>query len=352
MATIRDVAEKAGVSVATVSRVLNNSGYADPSTAQRVLRAVEELDYRRNVHWSRLASKSARTVMFLLANRESLNSMQMELLVSCERTLHKADYDLAFSRHIYEPHTRPPDLTLPRLMQQQGALDGVILAGVHTENFLRRLDAMKLPYVILGSNFSGNEKLLSQNSIQYDDESGVFEATTYLLRLGHRRIGFLGDTGKAWFARRYRGYERAMNAAGAEKHAITAPWSVTNVDYGMMGAAEFLRTRNGPTAIVAANDEIAAGAWKELVRKRVSIPDEMSLVGFGDRAEFSILEPALTTVTVFAGQLGERLAAMLLERLSNGAKPVPSQLLPVKLVERHSCGPYREALALTRPARR
>lgn len=351
MATIRDVAAKAGVSVATVSRVLNASGYADAATAQRVNEAVEALGYKRNVHWSRLASQSSRTVLFLLGNRETMNSMQMRLLVSCEKVLHREGYDCLFTRHSYAADLKANELELPRLLRQDGAVDGVILAGIHSENLLKRLDHMKVPYVLLGSNFLGPDKALSKNCVLYDDETGMYEATGHLLRLGHRRIAFIGDRTKAWFERRYLGYERAMQESGNTPIAVSSPWSVSNVDYGMMGAAELLRGAPEPTAILAGNDEIAAGVWKELMRRQVSIPAQISLIGFGDRAEFTILEPALTSVTVFEEQLGERLATMLLERLANGAKPLASEMFPAKLVERHSCGVMREAIPLRRPAR-
>lgn len=351
MATIKDVAAKAGVSVATVSRVLNGSGYADAATAQRVHEAVEALGYKRNVHWSRLASQSSRTVLFLLGNRETMNSMQMRLLVSCERVLHREGFDCLFTRHSYPADAKANDLELPRLLAQDGAVDGVILAGIHSENLLKRLDHMKLPYVLLGSNFLGPDKALSRNCVLYDDRTGMYEATGHLLRFGHRRIAFIGDRSKAWFERRYLGYEQAMQEARLDSIAVTAPWSVSYVDYGLMGVAELLRGNAAPSAILAANDEIAAGVWKELMRRQIAIPSQISLIGFGDRAEFSILEPALTSVTVFEEQLGERLATMLLERLHNGSKALASEIFPAKLVERHSCGVFREALPLRRPAR-
>jgi LacI family transcriptional regulator len=280
-----------------------------------------------------------------------MNSMQMRLLVSCERTLHREGYDCLFTRHSYGAETKAAELELPRLLEQKGALDGTILAGVHSENLLKRLEQMKMPYVLLGSNFVGSEKALSKNCVLYDDETGMYEATGHLLRLGHRRIGFVGDRSRAWFARRYRGFERAMREAGLKAAAVSPAWAVSNVDYGMMGAAELLRGDPAPTAILAGNDEVAAGVWKELMRRRLALPGDISLIGFGDRAEFSILEPALTSVTVFEEQLGERLATMLLERLANGAKPLASETFPAKLVERHSCGPSRQPLELRRSAR-
>ena len=341
MVTIRDVAKAAGVSVATVSRVLNESGYSDKDTKARVSAVAERLGYQRNVNWSRLASQRSQTVLFLLGNRDALNSMQMRLLVGAERALQQEGYDLVFSRHVYQAGERPDVLKLPRMAAQSGAVDGIILAGLHHPNLLQALSKRKLPSVLLGNNYSGREQ--KQNAVYYDDENGLLEAATYLVRLGHQRIAFVGNGSKPWFARRRAGYRKAMELARREPIEVVDDWQVSTSDYGQLAVAELLRSEAPPSAIIAGNDEIAAGAWKELARRRIALPTEMSLVGFGDRAEFSILEPALTTVSVFEDQLGERLAQMLLARLRSNNKPVTSEHHPCKLIERHSCAPWKHS---------
>lgn len=343
MTTIRDVAKKADVSVATVSRVLNDSGYADAETRTRVLRAAEELNYRRNVHWSRLKKQSSQTVLFLLGNRLTLNSMQMRLLVSCERALKQRGFDLLFNRFEYSSRSRPNELILPRLLETNGALDGVILAGIHHENILACLKKRQIPYSLLGNNFEGEAKA---NSICYDDRAAVYEATQYLLRLGHRRIAFVGNISLPWFKRRYQGYLAALEEDRLDAIAITENWQISNVDYGQLSVEHLLRGSTVPTAIVAGNDEIAAGVWKELVKRKMSPPKGMSLIGLGDRSEFSILEPGLTSISVFEEQLGERLTAMLLRQIEEGKKNLPPENYPCKLIERASCAPLAEVKTL------
>jgi DNA-binding LacI/PurR family transcriptional regulator len=171
-ATIKDVAKKAGVSTATVSRVLNNAGYFDPDTARRVQEAVEALGYRRNVHWERLVRQESCTVCFLLGNRASLNSMQVKMLLACERVMAEAGYDVVFSLHRYDAEMKAGNLPLPRLLAQRGSVDGVILAGVHHDNFLDALDKLKLPYVIVGNTYIGRKEKLKQDAIVYDDVAG------------------------------------------------------------------------------------------------------------------------------------------------------------------------------------
>ena len=337
MPTIRHVARQAGVSIATVSRVLNNSGYTDLETRAKVVAAVEALGYERNVHWSRLASRSSKTVVFLLGNRLLLNSMQMRLLVACEQALQQRGYDLIFSRISYAPEETLEGLALPRILSQPGAVDGVVLVGAHYEVLMNALKKRDLPFVALGNNVQAEPDLLDHNSVHYEDENGVFEATRYLLRLNHRSIAFVGNTSRVWFHRRYCGYARAMEAAGLKAKGVTGDWRVSNLDYGQLSAAELLRAKQSPTAILAANDELAAGVWKELVRRKISIPGDMSLAGFGDRTEFSILEPSLTTVSVFEEQIGEPLGIMLLKLLQDRKAKLPSETYPCKLMERNSC---------------
>ncbi len=346
MATIRDVAAKANVSVATVSRVLNQSGYADSETRARVLKAAADLQYQKNINWSRLKSQSSQTILFLLGNRQSFNTFHMRLLVACERTLQKRGYDLVFGRHEYSGRLRPAELPLPRILDQTGSVDGVLLAGVHHANLLHVLDKRRMPYSLLGNNFEGDESHRAENCVFYDDRSGIEEAAEYLIRLGHRRIAFLGNIALSWFQRRYQGYEQAMHRRGLKPIHVSENWQVPNTDYGQLATAHLLREASPPTAILAGNDELAAGAWKELVKRKIAIPRDMSLVGLGDRAEFAILEPSLTSISVFEEQVGERLTSMLLGRIEDPKKVSPSEIYPCKLIERASCAPLAEVTTL------
>lgn len=339
MATIKDVAKKAGVSVATVSRVLNDSGYYNQEKATAVRSAVAELGYRRNIHWARLRQNSSNTIGFLLGNRDTMNSMQMSLLMACERTLHQAGYDVVFTVFRYDPKEPAKRLTLPRMFLHEGLLDGVILAGVHYGNLLEAFARIPMPYVLLGNTFIGKAGEIQHDALVYDDIAGSYEAAQYLVRMGHRRIAFAGNAQLPWFRRRYDGYLRAMQEAGLRDNSVVADWHVNAIEYGQLAAAQLLRLATPPTAIFAGNDELAAGIWKELTKRRIHIPRDMSLMGFGDRPEFSILEPSLTTVSVFQEKIGETLAQMLLAKLADPDTVVPSRFFPCKVVERSSCAP-------------
>lgn len=335
--TIKDVAKRAGVSTATVSRVLNNSGYFDKGTADLVNEAAEALSYQRNIHWKRLSQNASETICFLLGNRDALNSMQVKMLMASEQTLTQAGYDLVFASFRYTPETPPKQLELPRLIAHQGTVDGVILAGLHYENLVNALTSMKLPYVMLGNTYIGDKSKLKNDALIYDDVGGAYEATKYLIRLGHRRIAFVGNINLPWFKRRYEGYAQALKEEKIAQLMIAEDWNVSYIQYGQLATGELLRRSEVPTAIFGGNDEIAAGAWKALVNRRISIPGEMSLMGFGDREDLSILEPSLTTITVFQEKIGVELAQMLLQKLKKPGLHIPSRSFPCQIVERNSC---------------
>ena len=336
MPTIRDVAARANVSVATVSRVLNHSGYADAATSARVRKAVADLHYHPNANWSRLKSQSSKTVLFLLGNRENFIPFHMRLLASCERMLQSRGYDLLFSRFEYGRSTRPASILLPRMLAQSGALDGVLLAGIHHPNLLAILDQRRIPYTLLANDYEGSAE---QNCITFDDRSGLAEATEYLISLGHSRIAYIGNTCQPWFLRRFAGYQDAMSRHGLPLLTVTDKWPVSGVEYGQRAATQLLSARIRPTAIVAGNDEIAAGVWKELTRRKIPIPDHISLIGCGDRAEYAILEPELTSISVFVDELGEHLTSMLLDRLADPQLAPDSRSFPCGLALRASCAP-------------
>jgi len=345
-ATIKDVARAAGVSVATVSRVLNGSGYFDKETARRVRDAVTKLDYRKNIHWTRLSRNSSETVCFLLGNRESMNSMQMKMLVACERRCAELGLDVVFTSFRYPAEARPEELALPKMLVVRGMVDGVILAGHHTSNLLEALKDLRIPWVLSGNNFVGRPADTRHFTVNYDEAGAIEDAARCLLRHGHRQIAFIGNQRYHWFRRRLETLQGVLTGCRATLQMVTDDWDLPSIEYGRLAAAQLMRMPRPPTAILAANDEVAAGAWKELVHRGVRIPADLSLMGFGDREEFQILEPSLTSISVFPDRLGLAMAEMLGQRLSDPQTRIASRVFPCQLMERASCGPAPSRLAV------
>ena len=220
-----------------------------------------------------------------------------------------------------------------------------MFAGRHSANLLDVLDRLGVPWVLAGNNFLGKPARIRRFTVFYDESAGVHEASRYLARLGHRRIAFVGNRALPWFHRRQQAFEGALAPGRLPVTAVTDDWQVPGIEYGRLATAALLRQPSPPTAILAGNDEVAAGVWKELVHRGVRIPGEISVAGFGDREEFQILEPSLTSVSVFPEKLGTALTEMLVQRIRNPQARLESQVFPCQLVERASCGPPASRLA-------
>jgi len=335
--TIKDVARQAGVSTATVSRVLNRRGYFDSETARQVRRAADELGYRQNVNWKRISRQASETICYLMGNPKTMNSNHMKVLMAVEAALRDAGYDMVFATFAYRATTSAAQLELPRLLEQQGTVDGVVLAGVHYPNLLDVLKRLHLPHVVLGNAFAGPQQRLKWDAVMYDDITGSYEAVSYLARLGHRRIAFVGNIERPWFRRRYEGYLRAMRERQFPECHVIEDWDVSSIEYGQIATPVLLGWPEPPTAIFGANDPIIAGIWRELYKRGMRVPDDMSLCGFGDWEEFYIIEPPLTTVSIFQEKIGAEMASMLIRRLTAPGTHVKPSAFPCKLLERGSC---------------
>jgi DNA-binding LacI/PurR family transcriptional regulator len=342
MATLKDVARAASVSTATVSRVLNRSAYVERETEQAVRDAVEKLGFRRDINWRRLARKTSETICFLSSGRDTFNSTLLRTLVECERIFNGAGFDLVFQTFRYSADQPSNDLRLPHLIALKGGVDGVVLVDLQHENFIGALDRLKVSYVGLGNNILAPNGRLDADMVFYDDVAAARKLVRYLFGLGHRHIAYAGKP-EPWFRRRYEGYMAGIRDCGLREIAFQEAWQAGNIDYGRRAAARFLRADPLPTAVFGANDDIAAGVWNELTNRGYSIPGDFSLAGFGDREEFSILEPPLTTVAVSPERIGQELARMLLEKLDKPGTRLPSRILDCELMLRGSCAAAAEA---------
>jgi DNA-binding LacI/PurR family transcriptional regulator len=159
--------------------------------------------------------------------------------------------------------------------------------------------------------------------------------TQYLQSLGHRHIGFVGNCQLPWFARRYRGYERAMEEGGMNPQRSEFN-SRDSEEMGYLATKLILQQTVPPTAIFAGDDAAARGAYKAAMDRGLRIPDDLSVAGFND-TEAAALHPPLTSVHVFTDEVGKQLAELLLKSIARPDIPVRSITLPTQLVKRESC---------------
>jgi DNA-binding LacI/PurR family transcriptional regulator len=187
----------------------------------------------------------------------------------------------------------------------------------------------------VGESYKGKE-----GAVYFDDVGGAYDVTRYLQSLGHKRIGFIGNTKLPWYERRFQGYTRAMDEAHLE--VCSTELSLREgEEMSYLATKLMLLHAPAPTAIFAGDDSVAADIYKAVRDSGLNIPRDISVAGFNDTLVASCLHPALTSVRVFTDELGRHLAESLLKTIAQPDQPIRALTLPTQLVRRESCAPRR-----------
>lgn len=326
--TIVDVAEAAGVSHATVSRVLNNRGYIGEATRQKVLDAVDRLGYVANVQARSLAGGASLLVGMVVPS--FYDTYLGRLSQSIDLELARLNYRLA----VFPTH-RNQEAELEYINRViSGLVDGVLLVlPGHLDDYLDTLKRQQFPYVLIDSVAVDAESFV----IGTDNWQGAYDATRYLLELGHRRIGHLkGRERRRSAEERFEGYRAAL----ADFDVLFDPDLVSNGGYnrnqGYKAALEILTLPNPPTAVFAANDASAFGAIDAARELNITIPDQLSLMGFDDVPEADLVFPKLSTVYTSIDQMGRTAARMLVTRIKDSSLAPRTVLTSTSLIIRDS----------------
>ncbi|WP_027346045.1 LacI family DNA-binding transcriptional regulator [Hamadaea tsunoensis] len=326
-ATIADVAERAGVSIATVSKVLNARYGVSARTTQRVQAVIEELGYESSIVAQSLRSHRTNVIGIVVADIEAFSA---ELLKGAARALHDSGYELI----VYSGGGQSREQAgweRRYLSRISGTLtDGTILVTPTVMN------AVSSAPVVAVDPLAGPSDL---PTVAADNLKGAMTATEYLLRLGHRRIGFLGGRPDLDSAKlRERGYRQALTAAGVR---VEEELVVTG-DYGEAAADEAARALldQEPTAIFAANDLSAVRTMRVAADRGLRTPDDLSVIGFDDVPDAALATPALTTIRQPIQEMGFEAVRLLIGLIEGRVPGQPHLVLPTTLVERQSCRPY------------
>jgi LacI family transcriptional regulator len=305
MATIYQVSELAGVSLATVSRVMNNSSKVSPKTREKVLAAMAELNYQPNSIAQSLASRRSNCVGVLVS--ELHGPIFGSLVSSIEAELRLADKFTIFAVGHSDEEKEKEGINF--LVSRN--CDALILhLEAVSDGFLRQLRKNPMPFVVINRDVRG----LKRNCISLDNELGGFEATRHLLELGHREIAYI--TGPMTWGDaqdRLAGHKRALAAFGVsfdENLMIEGDYLVSGGNRAMQ---DLFDRGVGFSAVVCANDEMAVGAIEVIREHGKSIPDEISVVGFDNVRWAPFLNPKLTTVNYPIREMG-RMAARWVRR--------------------------------------
>jgi DNA-binding LacI/PurR family transcriptional regulator len=329
-ARIADVAARAGVGVATVSRVLNGHASVRPSTRERVVEAIDALHYRPSSLARSLSLQRTMVVAALLP--WFTNPSAVQRVRGIVEGLSGSQYDLM----VFDIESEDRQRRAFELFDRGDRADGLLVVStLPPEAEIERIRAAGIPCVLIDAVHS------SFPSIAVDDVAGGEIATNHLVALGHRRVALIGDPPPEfrfdWSRDRTRGYERALASAGLEPRPDYVREGTRLPHVARAVATELLSMADRPTAIFAASDTQALGALDAARALGIRIPEELSVIGFDDIEVAAFV--GLTTVRQPLVQSGRRGAGLLLEALSGQTVEPLREVLPLELVVRSTTGP-------------
>jgi LacI family transcriptional regulator len=330
--TIKEVARDAGVSVATVSRVLSGKGAVREATRRRVLEVARRLDYVPHGAAQSLITRVTRTVGVILPDAHG--EFFSELVRGIDLVSRAAGYHLLVSGF----HSDSRDL-VAILQATRGRVDGLIVMSPEADvEVLRHALGEPVPVVLLNCAIESDE----HDAIDVDNYGGACAVVEHLARLGHRRIAMVtGPEHNVDSCERLRGFRDGVaaisgNGAGAEAAELAGDFTEQG---GYAAGCRLLELQPRPTAVFAANDMTAVGILCSLAEAGVRVPDEMTVVGFDDVPLARYLTPPLTSVAASMAEVGRRATERLLLAMLDPAAHRPErERLPARLVVRGSSG--------------
>lgn len=337
-ATMKDVAARAGVSLKTVSRVINREPSVQPATRDRVLRVVDELGYRPDLSARSLRSARAYAIGLVYDNPNPyyIIAVQEGALSVCR--------EMGFGLQIHPCNARAPRLGQELVdLVERARLAGVVLAPPMSENprLIRRLSEAGVNLVrILSASADPDD---GWPCVYVDDRDAAYDITEHLIQLGHTRIGFLwGGKEHRSSPERFKGYADALHDYGIAQDKKLIVEGDYSFDDGFRGARRLLALKNRPTAIFGSNDEIAAGVLAAARAAGMDVPYDLSIAGFEDSPFSKQSWPALTTARQATAEIAQHATRLLIAQLNeNGATDIHNEGFSPELVVRGSTAPPR-----------
>jgi LacI family repressor for deo operon, udp, cdd, tsx, nupC, and nupG len=334
--TIRDVARRAGVSTATVSRALADPERVAEATRAAVFAAIAEVGFTPNASARSLRARSTKMALALINGIG--DSFYTDILNAIESTLFEAGYGLVMGDTRGAPGREKHYDQLVR----SGQVDGVLLFSGRLPQ--KGFDALapSIPILLICNDIPDLREL---PVIEVANRDASFQMIQYLVSLGHRTIGHVtGPLGNVEAQERLRGVHEAAAASGLAPSDLVVWEGSFSFEAGVAAAAKFLALPHRPSAIFCASDQVAIGFIKAIRDAGLSVPEDVSVAGFDDIEYANLLSPALTTMRQPRAELGRRAAEQLVRRMSQDRKGVVQRTrLPCTLVIRDSVRAYRGA---------
>lgn len=332
---IKDVASEAGVSVVTVSRVLNNVSTVRKSSREKVQRAVNKLNYQPSAAAQSLARGKTNVIGLIIPDLS--DPFIMKVVDEVDKALESRDYSLALSI-VRDEENSIEVKERSNFLFRQKRVDGILMiTPLFESDYVKSLEDKDIPFVILD-----NQKLpFKYPSIVVDNFRGGYDVTRYLIELGHKEIAYIGGPEILLSSKkRGEGFQTALREIGLEAYAIErGEYEVTT---GFDITSKWIKENKLPTAIFAGDDHIAFGVINALHIAGYKVPEDISVIGFDDHPMASQLKPFLTTVKQPAREMGQKGVEILFDLMDNELSHNVVKKLNTVLIERDSTAPPKK----------
>lgn len=326
-ATIYDVAREAGVSIATVSKVINDKGKISQERRKEIFSIMEKLQYRPSVIASALTGKHTFTLGLLIPD------IANPFFAEVARAVEDRGHQLGYSVIICSTDNKDERIQQYISILKQKQVDGIMIGtGMENNDILRDISSV-MPVVVIGREVPD----IPVHTVVADDWHGGSEAAAHLLRLGHRRMGILTESLKIISSReRLLGFRQTLEEAGIELHGDAVKTCNYRMEDGKRQAVELLRSDDRPTALFCCNDLLAVGALQAAKELGIPVPSELSIISFDNTILASVTDPPLTSIAQPMEQLGSVSVDLLLKEFEEVQEVKQRIALRTELIVRHS----------------
>jgi len=338
-ATIFDVAKVAGVSIKTVSRVVNNEPNVRDSTRERVEDAIAVLKYRPDQSARNLASHRSHLIGLIYDDPAAYELPSSGYIIRMQQGVLKACRSALSELLIHPCDLRKKKVGVElKLLIEETRPAGIIVAAPlsNMPKIVRAIEATGTPFVRISPGKTNGKQL----SVSTNDREVCAEMTRYLAGQGHKRIAFItGDPDHAAVANRFLGYQDGLKESGLKLSEALVAAGDNSFGSGEACAGKLLKRKQPPTAIFAANDDMAAGVLRMANRLGIDVPGQLSVAGFDDITLARQVDPALTTIRQPLARMAERAADKLININGGGEVAEGDEIVPAVIIIRESTGP-------------
>ena len=326
MVSIKEVAEAAGVSTATVSRVLSNGEHVRPEVRERVMATVERLGYRPNRVARSLRSQQSNTIGLIVSD------IRNPFFTSISRAVEDTAYEQGFSVFLCNTDENPEKEMMYLNLLRDENVAGAIFSP--TRQTIANFSVSNLDYhlVIIDRSMPHADV----DAVLLDNIDAAYRLTTHLIENGYRRIAAIcGETSTTGQERRM-GYEKALKACGLTPQAELVKYVQPKIEAAYTTTSKLLDLPQPPDAIFTTNSLLATGALQAIRERQLTIPDDIALVSFDETTWASLVQPPITLIAQPTGEIGKTAAELLLQRVMNPTRPTRQVILKGQLLVRGS----------------